>query len=273
MQSRLQGLSDSPRLDVELLLCFCLGKDRSYLRSWSDKLVEPQQRSRFFALLERRMRGEPIAYLVGECGFWTLMLYTDESTLIPRPDTELLVEEALRLGAQNNELNVLDLGTGTGAVALAIASERADWQLTGCDIQPAAVALAERNRLRAGLNNVQFLSSNWFNQLPPQRFELIVSNPPYIDPGDPHLQQGDVRFEPASALIAARGGFADIEQIIQQAPGFLCESGWLLFEHGYDQGEGARLRLRQGGFQQVYTARDLAGHERVSGGCYMSGEL
>lgn len=267
-RSRLQAVSDSPALDVELLLCHCLQKGRSYLRAWPEAPVEPQVEECFLALLERRVSGEPVAYLTGECGFWSLLLYTDSSTLIPRPDTELLVEESLRLLGDRSRAAALDLGTGTGAVALALASERPGWQLLACDLQPQAVQLAERNRQRLGLGNVQVVASDWLRQIPPQRFDLIVSNPPYIDPADPHLEQGDVRFEPRSALVAAASGFADIEQIIAAAPAFLGDGGWLLFEHGYNQGEGARRRLQEAGYREVFTSRDLAGHERVSGGRY-----
>ena len=267
-RSRLQSSSDSPALDVELLLCHCLQKDRSYLRAWPEAPVDREVEQQFTELLERRANGEPVAYLTGECGFWSLMLYTDASTLIPRPDTELLVEESLRLLADRPRAAVLDLGTGTGAVALALASERPGWQLLACDLQASAVALAERNRRRLGLDNVRVVESDWFRQIPPQTFDLIVSNPPYIDPDDPHLGRGDVRFEPRSALVAEDNGFADIERIISGAPAFLGGGGWLLFEHGYNQGEGARGRLDAAGYREVFTARDLAGHERVSGGRY-----
>jgi release factor glutamine methyltransferase len=265
-RQRLQAVSDSAALDTELLLCHCLQKPRSYLRGWPEAELPARAERDFIQLLERREQGEPVAYLLGERGFWTLDLAVSPATLIPRPETELLVEKALALLAGNDRAKVLDLGTGTGAIALALASEQPQWQLLACDVEPAAVALAQRNSQQLGLSRVEIIQSNWFDAIKQSDFDLIVSNPPYIDPADPHLSQGDVRFEPRSALVAGNHGMADIECIISTAGQYLKSAGWLLLEHGYDQGEACRQCLQQAGFSQVFTEQDLAGKDRISGG-------
>ncbi|TXR37957.1 peptide chain release factor N(5)-glutamine methyltransferase [Ectopseudomonas mendocina] len=255
--------SPTPRLDAELLLADALGKPRSYLRTWPEHELEDEQLARFQASLQRRRQGEPVAYILGHQGFWSLDLEVAPHTLIPRPDTELLVETALEL-LPATPLSVLDLGTGTGAIALALASERPAWQVTGVDRVADAVALAERNRLRLQLDNASFLHSHWFSALAGQRFALILSNPPYIRADDQHLAQGDVRFEPSSALVAGCDGLDDIRAIIPAAPAHLLPGGWLLLEHGFDQAEAVRALLAAGGFAEVHSRRDLAGHERIS---------
>lgn len=257
---------DSPtaQLDAELLLAFVLEKPRSYLYTWPDKIVTEAQVAAFMTLLERRQRGEPVAYLLGRQGFWTLDLQVAKHTLIPRADTELLVESALQLADASSTLKVLDLGTGTGALALALASERPLWAVTGVDRIESAVALAQNNQRQLQLANVEFLSSHWFSALTAQRYDLIVSNPPYIADNDPHLQQGDVRFEPLSALVSGPDGLDDIRLIIAQAPSYLTANGWLLLEHGFDQASAVRELLQQAGFIDVSSQRDLSGHQRIS---------
>ena len=257
---------DSPtaQLDAELLLAFVLEKPRSYLYTWPDKTVSEPQAAAFMTLLKRRQQGEPVAYLLGRQGFWTLDLQVAEHTLIPRADTELLVEAALQLADANTALNVLDLGTGTGALALALASERPGWSVTGVDRIESAVTLAQSNQRQLGLSNVQFLPSHWFSALTTQRYDLIVSNPPYIAANDPHLEQGDVRFEPLSALVSGVDGLDDLRLIIAQASSYLTASGWLLLEHGFDQSAAVRALLEQAGFVEVSSQCDLSGHERIS---------
>ena len=264
---RAAQLPDSPsaKLDAEWLLAAALGKGTSYLRTWPDREVLPEVEARFAAYLERRRLGEPVAYILGRQGFWSLDLEVAPHTLIPRPDTELLVETALDM-LPAGPADVLDLGTGTGAIALALATERSAWRLTGVDRISEAVSLANRNAQRLGLGNVRFIESLWFSSLAGQRYGLIVSNPPYIPASDPHLLQGDVRFEPSSALVAGEDGLDDIRLIIEQAPTHLLSSGWLILEHGYDQAMAVRTLLFDGGFVDVASRKDFGGHERVSFG-------
>lgn len=257
--------SPSAALDVELLLAHVLGKSRSYLFTWPEKNLDDGQLAKFEQLLQRRKAGEPVAWLLGQQGFWTLDLQVSPHTLIPRPETELLVETALMLNdAAGSAVRVLDLGTGTGAIALALASERPGWQITGVDAVAEAVHLARENARRSGLVQVSFLHGNWFAELAGQQFDLIVSNPPYIAEQDPHLQQGDVRFEPLSALVSGVDGLDAIRHITGHAGQHLAGSGWLLLEHGYQQAAAVRELLRGAGFVAVTSKTDLAGHERLT---------
>ncbi|KRW62935.1 peptide chain release factor N(5)-glutamine methyltransferase [Pseudomonas sp. TTU2014-080ASC] len=258
-------LPESPtaQLDIELLLAHVLGKNRSYLRTWPERELDAEQLQRFNEALARRQAGEPVAYILGQQGFWTLELEVASHTLIPRPDTELLVETALSL-IPATPAQVLDLGTGTGAIALALASERPAWQVTGVDRIAEAVELAERNRQRLGFNHARFVQSHWFSALAGQRYQMIVSNPPYIAADDRHLSEGDVRFEPSSALVAGADGLDDIRHIVEQAPEHLENGGWLLLEHGFDQAEAVCALLSARGFTQVESRRDLGGHQRIS---------
>lgn len=261
-------LPDSPtaRLDAELLLAAALGKPRSFLHTWPERIVSSEAALTFASHLQRRRTGEPVAYILGQQGFWKLDLDVAPHTLIPRPETEMLVEAALELVPAFAPTRVLDLGTGTGAIALALASERPVWQVTAVDRVLEAVALAERNRQRLHLDNAQVLSSHWFSSLEGQRFDLIISNPPYIAAEDPHLAAGDVRFEPSSALVAGSDGLDDLRMIIEQAPNYLNDDGWLLLEHGYDQGAAVRDLLSSHGFEKIQTRRDLGDHERITFG-------
>ena len=264
---QLNYLSDTATVDCELLLCYVLEVDRSYLKTWPDRELDSDDEERFQQLLQRRVQGEPVAYLIGTQGFWTLHLNVSPDTLIPRPETELLVEAALELEL-TPRAKVLDLGTGTGAIALALASERSQWHISAVDLMPKAVALAKANCQAHGLDNVEIFQSSWFTEIPAQRFDLIVSNPPYIDADDEHLTQGDLRFEPASALVSGLQGLDDLRLLIAQSVDYLADRGWLMVEHGYQQGPAVRELFEQAGFTSIETRLDLNGLERISLGCF-----
>ena len=262
---QLQSTSDSPQLDCELLLCFVLDVDRTWLRTWPEKPVSPSSEAKFCALLEQRIQSKPIAYLVGSRGFWSMDLQVSKDTLIPRPETELLVELALGLRLLKNS-HGLDLGTGTGAIALALATERPDMNFFAVDSQAGAVSLANKNCQALGLSNVNIFQSDWFDsvQLTEDQFDLIVSNPPYISTNDPHLQQGDVRYEPKTALVSGVDGLDDLKKIITKSPFYLKSDGWLLLEHGFDQGPEVVHLMTRAGFQKVVTHQDYNQIDRVT---------
>lgn len=272
--AQLAELSDSPRLDIEILLTHILQKNRTYLFTWPEQKLTAEQAQKFNEYFARRLTGEPVAHIIGQREFWSLPLMVNNYTLIPRPDTELLVEAALGLFADdesNKSRRLLDLGTGTGAIVLALAHEKKSWQCVGVDKELAAVELAEKNRVQLKLSNVKIHQSDWFSVLANEMlFDIIVSNPPYIDPNDEHLSEGDVRFEPLSALIADNNGLADLEFIIAHAPKYLTANGWLLVEHGYDQGAAVRSLFASNQFDQVNTLRDFGGNERVTLGRKLS---
>ncbi|MEQ9721418.1 peptide chain release factor N(5)-glutamine methyltransferase [Yersinia alsatica] len=254
--------SDSPKRDAEILLSFVTGRARTYLLAFGETVLTAEQLAVLEPLAARREQGEPIAYLVGEREFWSLPLSVSSATLIPRPDTECLVEQALaHLPA--TPCRILDLGTGTGAIALAIASERPDCSVVGGDIKADAVALARHNAEKLAINNVHFLQSSWFESVS-GLFTLIVSNPPYIDANDPHLNQGDVRYEPHSALVAPAEGLADLAEIIRQSPAYLEAGGWLMLEHGWQQAEAVQKLLKNAGFSAVMTHKDYGNNDRVT---------
>lgn len=263
-----QAGSDSARTDAEVLASFVLQRNRAWLYAFDDYLLTPQEHGQLEQWLTQREQGHPIAYLVGEREFWSLRLNTNSSTLIPRPDTETLVEWALELPLLANA-EVLDLGTGTGAIALALASEQPSWQVQGVDFNPKAVHLSQANAQLNRLNRVRFYPSNWFEKVQ-GRFDLIVSNPPYIDEQDPHLSQGDVRFEPLTALVAKQQGLSDLIHIIDQAPNYLKNQGWLLLEHGYQQAEQVQHLLLAKGYSQVATRHDLSGNPRITSGQWLA---
>ncbi|MFM5566144.1 peptide chain release factor N(5)-glutamine methyltransferase [Aeromonas veronii] len=259
---------ESPRADADVLLCHLLDCRRSYLMTWPERELDAAQQATLQTWLARRLNGEPIAHLVGEREFWSLPLKVSPATLIPRPDTEVLVEQALTRIPQG-PCAVLDLGTGTGAIALALKSERPEVDVWAVDRMADAAALARENSVALGLP-IEVRDGSWFEPLgePDRdntpRFAVIVSNPPYIDGADPHLEQGDVRFEPRSALVADDAGLADIRHIVAHAPAYLLPDGWLLLEHGWDQGEAVRQLLRDGGYREVATVRDYGDNDRVT---------
>lgn len=263
-QQQLATVSATADIEARLCLCHVLSVSNSYIYSYPERLLSPAELAALSELLQQRLQGRPLAYLFGHWHFFDLQLEVAPSTLIPRPDTELLVEQALALPLPA-QAKVLDLGTGTGAIALALAHNKPQWQLTALDYIAEAVQLAERNRRRLNIHNCTVLHSNWFSALGAQRFDLIVSNPPYIDPADTHL--ASLRYEPITALTSEQQGLADIMHIVQQAPQYLHDSGWLYLEHGYDQADAVRQLLQQAGFTQVESKRDYGNNWRISGGC------
>jgi release factor glutamine methyltransferase len=253
--------SDSPDVDVQILLCFVLECSPVRLMTASEATLTEPQWQQYSALIQRRKQGEPVAHIIGSRGFWSLDLAVDASTLIPRPDTELLV--SLVLSKLKPGMRIVDLGTGTGAIALSLAAERPDISVMATDLQAAALRLAERNRLSHDLKNVSLVQMAWLGGFQSQVFDLIVSNPPYIERTDPHLTRGDVRFEPLTALVSGEDGLDDIRQIVSQARRCLKPGGWLLLEHGYDQSERVQNLFRDAGFEQVTAHQDFGGQDRA----------
>lgn len=260
---------DSSRADAELLMSAATGNTRAWLVAHDDAEVTAAERERFEAMLARRLAGEPVALILGRQAFWTLELEVDAHTLVPRPDTERLVELALEHLPRDGAPRVLDLGTGSGAIALAIASERPGARISAVDASAGALAVAQRNALRLG-SDVRFLHGDWFAPVAGERFDLVLSNPPYLAEDDPHL--ASLRHEPRSALVSGAEGFDAISRIVDHAPAHLAPGAWLLFEHGWTQGPGARARLDAAGFADVATWQDLEGRDRVSGGRWLAGQ-
>ncbi|MEW8042740.1 MAG: peptide chain release factor N(5)-glutamine methyltransferase [gamma proteobacterium symbiont of Phacoides pectinatus] len=259
--------SDHPRLEAEVLLCLVLDKPRTHLVAWPESTLDTRQQTHFEGLLARRQAGEPLAYLTGEREFWSLPLRVSPDTLIPRPDTETLVERALELIPADAPWHIADLGTGCGAIALAIASERPLARLYACDRSKAALEIARDNTRRLGLDNLVFRQGSWCSALPPAiRFDLLLSNPPYIRDTDPHLMRGDLPWEPLQALASGADGLADIRRITAQAGSHLRRAGGLILEHDPDQGPAARAILAQHGFTHCATRHDLEQRPRISEG-------
>lgn len=278
-ESMLRTHSDSARADAEILLAHVLQVPRQRLHARGPAPLTETQQAQVEALLVRRAAGEPVAYLTGICGFWTLDLAVNPAVLIPRPETERLVEWALQLidrdcaGGRQSALRMADLGTGSGAIALALASELPQSRILATDVSPAALGVARMNAVSAGLPNVHFAEGSWAEPLARVRldetpdapgFDFILGNPPYIAAADPHLPA--LRHEPVRALVSGADGLDAMRQIVATAPPYLCGGGWLLLEHGYDQAVAVRVLLETAGLIQVQTRRDLAGHERVTGG-------
>jgi release factor glutamine methyltransferase len=265
--SQLASTSDSAHVDAEALLIHCLNKTRSFLYTWPERTLTVEQFKNFQQMVKKRQQGMPVAHIIGEREFWSLPFIVNDSTLIPRPDTEILVETALNLDIRFNA-RVLDLGTGTGAIALSIAHERPKWRITAIDKVPEAVALAKANRANLQLEHVEILQSDWFSAVKDRDFDLIVSNPPYIAEQDEHLSIGDVRFEPQSALTAADEGYADIYHIADKAREHLLPGGFLLLEHGYQQAIRVREKMIDLGYKDVATVRDFGSNDRCTIGTW-----
>ncbi|MDZ4201182.1 MAG: peptide chain release factor N(5)-glutamine methyltransferase [Gallionella sp.] len=280
LESALGLDSSTARIEVQMLLQQVLGVNRAYLLAHPEQHLDEAQAAAYREFLKHRLSGEPLAYILGEREFFGLSFRVTPATLIPRPDTELLVELALghihsplplsRLRKRDEHsggrgFRVLDLGTGSGAIALSIAHSRPEAQVTAVDASPDALEVAQDNAKRLKLNNVRLLRSDWFSALAGERFDLILSNPPYIENADAHLQQGDLRFEPRTALASGADGLDDIRRIVAGAKDHLNDGGWLLLEHGHDQAERVRDLLAESGYVGVFSIRDLAGIERVSG--------
>lgn len=271
-QQLLAAFSDSAKLDCKILLAFVLNKETSYLLTWPDKKLTEQEFHAFMVLFRRRLKGEPIAYIIEEREFWSLPFYVSPATLIPRPDTELLVEHILARHLES-DLSCLDLGTGSGAIALSLAFEQKSWQISAIDFSENAVALAKRNALRLKLPQVNIYQSDWFSNVKSnQKFNIIVSNPPYINKDDHHLVEGDVRFEPLSALVASDNGFSDIKLIAKEAKEYLKSNGALYLEHGFEQAESVRSILNLLGYQSIETMKDYSGNDRVTCAVFIPGK-
>jgi len=265
-RERLAPLYDTARLDAELLLAHVLDRSRAWLHTWPESPLSRAELERFAQLVEKRRQGVPIAYLTGYCEFWSLELEVNPATLIPRPETELLVELALGHIPAGRMLQVADLGTGSGAIALAVARERPRCRIVATDRSEEALATARRNAALLGIEGISFRCGDWYEALQGERFDLILSNPPYVAEGDPHLQQGDLRFEPRPALAAGGDGLDAIRLLVRDGYHHLRPGGRLLLEHGFDQGIAVRGLMQQAGYREIATHRDLAGHERVTAG-------
>ena len=263
---QLADISDTAKLDAEVLLCHVLDKDRSYLISWPEKEISDSQLKQFQQLLEQRQQGHPVAHIIQQKEFWSLNFHVTNDTLIPRPDTELIVEQILNNYTEHPARSLLDLGTGSGAIAIAIASERPQWHIVATDQSINALQLAEKNARHHKITNIEFKAGNWFAAVSDQHFDIIVSNPPYIAESDPHLTQGDVRFEPSSALVSGSDGLRDIRLITQHAQHYLNANGMLIIEHGYDQKKALFDIFQQAGFKSIQQYLDLAGQPRCTSG-------
>jgi len=262
--SSLQNISDSADLDAEVLLCHVLEKTRSYLRTWPERQLNKAQINQFAKLLKQRQQGQPIAYIVGSREFWSRDFYVDANVLIPRPDTETLIELCLQLIHHKPDASLIDLGTGSGIIAITLAAECPQLKVTAIDSNEAALAVARKNARLNLTPNIRFLRSDWLSQLSHESFDFIVSNPPYIEPNDPHLSQGDIRFEPNSALIAEHQGLQDIRLISEQSQHHLNKNGYLIMEHGYNQKQSVCDILQKNHYQNIHCLHDLSNQPRVS---------
>ncbi|CAM4456643.1 MAG: Release factor glutamine methyltransferase [Legionellaceae bacterium] len=262
MTNQLVTYSELPRLEAEILMAYLLKVEKSYLFTHSKQLLSSEMVENLNALIKRRQKGEPIAYLIGSKEFWSLSLNVNSHVLIPRPETELLVELALHLLPENESLSIVDLGTGSGAIAIALAAERPHWKILAIDKSLEALEIAKNNAQELQCNNIEFIASHWYEKLPLKKYAAIISNPPYIALSDPHLE--NLFYEPQSALVSGEIGDEDLEKIIINAEKYLLSNGLLLLEHGYNQALNVRNKLYNAGFQKIETRKDLAGIERVT---------
>ncbi|GAB5501031.1 MAG: peptide chain release factor N(5)-glutamine methyltransferase [Pseudohongiellaceae bacterium] len=267
---QLAAVSDSGRLDAELLLADVLDKRREYLLSHGEQELDQTTIAQFSQALARRKQGEPIAYILGRKGFWDFELTVTPAVLIPRPETELLVEAALELTAAtaNQVLNIADLGTGSGALAIALARANPQWQVAAVDSSAEALSVARANARRLGAEHIEFFQGSWCEPLIKREYTIIVANPPYVAGDDSHLMRDGLTFEPHQALVADREGLADLEAIIRQAPHYLKRDSWLLLEHGFQQGAAVAELLRAAGYRDIHCRQDYAGQDRMTQACW-----
>lgn len=262
-QALLSLPKEDARLEVDILLARAIGKNTTFLRTWPEYQLNDEQLAQFQNELSQLQQGIPLAYIVGERDFWRLSLSVNSTVLIPRSDTECVVEKVLALGQDQLQWRVADLGTGSGAIALSLALEHPEWQVIATDISAESLAVAEANALKNHIHHVEFRQGSWLEPLT-GLFDCIVSNPPYIANDDPHLS--DLQYEPIGALVAADNGLADLRHIVRLSSDFLHKKGWLVLEHGFQQGEAVQTSLRQAGFVNVESGRDLGGNIRYSVG-------
>jgi len=262
----LAPVSETAALEADLLLCFVLNKPRTHLIAWPEAALSHDQLAQFLRFVEQRASGVPLAYLLGEKEFWGERFSVTADTLIPRPETELLVAAALEVLPSQAAFNVLDLGTGSGAIAVSIAKQRPHCYVVAVDFSDKALSIAKKNAQRQKLTNIEFVHSDWFSELTQTHYQVIVANPPYVSADDPHLVSGDIRFEPQAALVAEDHGLAALRHIIKQAGQYLDSGGWLMLEHGWDQGQNVQTLLTANHYQNVTLSEDLAGLDRMSMG-------
>lgn len=263
---KLSTTSSTAQLDAEVLLCHCLGKNRSYLRTWPDKQITHEQLTAYRTCIEKRRLGMPVAYLTGEREFWSRNFNVSPDVLIPRPDSELLIELSLAHIPPNLAARIIDLGTGSGILAVTLAAERPNSEVIATDISAKAIKMARQNALKFNLDNIHFIESNWFDAVTQSNFDLVISNPPYIAAEDPHLLEGDLRFEPDTALVSADNGLKDIRILVEQAALHLKNNGVLLIEHGYQQQNAVQSIFEALNYRNICTHRDLSGLPRVTSG-------
>ena len=265
----LDKTSSSALIDSQALLCHVLHCNTAYLATWPEKQLDEKDEETFSSLIKKRVAGTPIAYLTGKKEFWSLKLKVSEDTLIPRPETELIVETMLSMFQHKQQLNIVDLGTGSGAIAIALAHEKPDWRLTATDTSDKALTISVENAKLHNADNITFINSDWFDALDDQWFDVVISNPPYIAQSDTHLDEGDLRFEPQIALVSGNIGMDDINKITEQSIHHLHDGGWLFLEHGYNQKAQVFDCFKQAGFTSIAQKNDLSGNPRMTIGQYI----